>query len=297
MNICIIGTPRSRSTFFVDSLKEEYNLKNWYEHYDIGNLAKLGLRELVLINKENTIEGKTNKKFEIYQNFIKSSTNELLADKEFNGNVIKFWGRHVVPVLHKRPEKMIFDNKHYESNKNKLLSNRFIYNLEDFNPYIVTDFSNHFQLQKYNKLYILDRNILDSMSSLVYSIFLDKRIYQKNIISDIKLLRNLKETPPKLNVDTNLPWVKFGIFELAVVHHIEKYLLDNQITYTKISYDEIPNYVKNNFPKYKEENHITVNSNLNYNELISNYDEFSEFVNKFYKQCLNRIENLGIKFT
>lgn len=252
MKILIIGPHRSRSTYLQEIISSNYNIINIGENWKFvsGNFHYYST-----LNK--TIN---NTHFDIFQ-------------QKFKFNVEKDFKNDFVSKLF--PRMLIF-------------APNLITDLSSYNYKIITNLTYYLNIKKFDKIYFLERNLVDGCCSWIYGHKIDQFIF-----------RNINTLQEKINLNSSIfidyqnnPILKFYIFECALVEHLNHFLIREKIKFIKLNYDDIPVYVANNFSKVKSN---TLETKFDYSTLITNYNDVEKFVSKFYLECLEHVKQ--IKFT
>jgi hypothetical protein len=291
-NICVIGTPRTRSTYLTFALQEHYKIQNYFEIYDVKNYSFFTPNQLLRVHRE-----KANKNHVINKIFVENLTNTTKRIfKEDVSYVIKLFSRSLITKYDSNEDWVV--NKHRADT-----ASRYIDNLSTYRPTVITNVSEILRLHEYTDYYYIYRDITETLASMEYAMQTGNFIFTAINGNTGKEMveKYYKRGLQVLDIDYDSPRIKFYIFEVALSNFLEKYLIAKNLKYTKLSYDEIPNYVEKNLTNYKKENVIGTkidieHSNNDYKQLISNYSELESFSKDFYQQCLKHIENLGIEF-
>lgn len=247
MNILLVSRPRTRSTLLINALTQFYNLENKDESYKFCHGKLSNL----------TID---NSRFEIFSNCIKVSTEENFKQNNF---AIKLFPRMLIP-------------NSYEIQLLDFFNLRFINNLSYFT-----------NIRKYDKVYFLTRDIVDSVCSWAYSNYIGTFNFYDNETLQLKK-QQIKPIEINLLNDSSL---KFYILECAIQNHLNIFLEQN-IEYTILNYNDIPDYVKTNLIGYSSK---TLDAQLSYCELIRNYSEIEKQIIEYYDLCYNKIKNICFK--
>lgn len=165
------------------------------------------------------------------------------------------------------------------------MSEHSIDNLETYKLKIITNVSYVTNIKKYDTIFYLTRNLLDSVCSWAYGNHIDYFNFRDKEMLELKLNQFPKLT---INIE-NDSLLKFYLMESAILTHWKSYLLHNNIKFTELDYNQIPNYVNDNCPSIQSK---TIDSKLNYQEIILNYSELQGFIDHFYKVCLEKTQDL-----
>lgn len=185
--------------------------------------------------------------------FLRQVTSELFNTK---GCVIKLFARHIITLTH--------------SAKILTKTNNLAYKLID-------DISSVFRIDDYDHIYIMNRNLMDAAMSFAYGKQTGNMLYLLNDpVKDKKV--EIKENA--------LAELNYFLLESIVIEQLQLFLNSNY-NCINLDYSEAVNYVESNFAdqksSYKE-------SNYNYKDLISNYNEIEDHITKFRKS----LEETGI---
>lgn len=248
MRIGLISRGRTYSTAIGQSLAHMYNLKNLSENY-------LTVHEIIRknFNKSDTKEPVLNLFKEKFLNY----TNNLFTNENF---VCKLW-----------PNMLMFIDYHSVNS----LENNFEKIISTIEKSIIFEISKYWQLQKYDKLFFLDRNLKISTVSWVYIKKIKRSHLYKN--SKNKLLPEIKLE----NYEFNL--ARRYILDYCIQQRIKDFLIKQKLPFIEIH---------ENHKKYINQNvTTTLENNTDYNSLISNYNDIEILINEWYPICLEKTKD------
>lgn len=137
------------------------------------------------------------------------------------------------------------------------------------------DLINHFKLDKYDQIYFLNRkNVHDNIISFLFGMQ-TKMLYSEDqipLLSKHKKIKKLSYDPLNLKI-----LVSKNMLMPFYLNQLKKIGLP----FIELDYEDIPNYVSEHFPNVQTE---YVESNINYKELICNYDETVGEIEKYKKE-------------
>lgn len=247
MKILVICRPRTRSTFLINALSSFYNLENKDENYKFCHKKF----------NHNLVD---NNRFTLFQNCIKLTTQNYFKEDNF---IIKLFPRMLT------------------------ISNYEIDSVDEYNFKHINDLSYFTNINKYDKVYFLSRNLVDSVCSWAYGNFINHFNFY-----NIKDFQETLSMNLSLEIDLNNdPILKFYIFE-AVILDCWKSFLDRNINFTTLDYSDIPEYVTNNLGNIV---HTTIETKFDYKNLISNYGSLETEIQNYYDICYNKVKNILFK--
>lgn len=249
MKTLLICRPRTRSTVLIDALSKFYNL------IDLDENQKFSISKF----QNSTINSDMEEDyFSIFQGQFKQHVQKNFKNDNF---AIKLYPR------------MLTMSKHT------------ITDLNTYNLKIITDLSYFTNIKKYDSVFYLTRDLIDSVCSWAYGNHIDYYNFR-----DQTTLQSKREQFPKLTIDIEQDGeLKFYMLEAAILQHWKSYLIKNNIPYTELDYTEIPEYVTKTCPNIQSK---TIDSKLNYQEIITNYNELEQYINNFYEVCLEKTQHL-----
>lgn len=247
MKILIVCRPRTRSTLLINSLSDFYNLNNKDENYKFCH----GKLSHALIDDT---------RFSLFENCIKSTTQNNFYEDNF---VIKLFPRFLI------------------------LNTMEIDSLEEYNLKIIEDLSYYISFNKYNQVYFLNRDLVDSVCSWAYGNYINTFNFYDNITH-----KNIFDQNLKLHIDINHNSIlKFYILETAILN-CWKTFLNNNIQHISLDYNDIPTYISTNFQNIVSK---SIDNKFNYKELIVNYNNLEKDIFRYYTQCYNKVKNIIFK--
>lgn len=157
--------------------------------------------------------------------------------------------------------------------------------LENYKLKLIENLTYFTNIRKYDKVYFLNRNLVDSICSWAYGNYINCFNFY-----DSQTFISTTQHLPLLNIDLNTDNIlKFYILESAILSSWKKFIDSNNISHITLDYDDIPDYIKNNFDNTTSN---TIYGNLNYKKLITNYSLLEEQVLNYYNLCLQKVNNL-----
>jgi len=244
MKIIILGTLRTRSSYLLNALSKNYNLKDKWEPYE----------DLMREKTHKTLRNDPDSVWPIYKKATIEMTENFMREDNF---VLK-----------------LFSHAFFNSNKIEweLMKGRsFILDSND-----MLDLDTHFNLSHYDSIYFLTRK--DYVNNVCSYLFGEntKLLYTVRERNIIKLYRR------PMFLHYKKLHLQIMIIKNMLMEVFEKKLIETSLPYTKLDYDDVPNYVKNTFPNITND---FVETNFDYKSLIKNYD-----------QIVNIIEEEKLKF-
>lgn len=243
MNILAICRLRTRSTYFLQSLCNYYNLTNRNESYfEIPTLYSCSLQ---YANRHPIFYKKHQDQWTNYSRKLQEQTLQNFAKDNFG---IKLFSK----MLSSHP--LFLD----ETQLDKVQ--------------IVDNIANIFRFDLYNQIYFLDRNLLESVASYVYSLRIGKSIYKPNDY--------IKNQPIQFSNKINST-VNSYILDYIIQQKVKTILDEQNISYTYIDYKDIPIFLE----AYNQNNrpNLSIDTKRNYAELITNYEELVDYTNNIYE--------------
>lgn len=246
MKIIILAHLRTRSSFLLSALCNRFALENKWEPYEaiFRNVTNRGFR------KEPEII------WPIYQEETTKFTAELMEQDNFVVKLFShaFFNSNII-------EWACMKNKPFNLEKNDIL-----------------DLENNFQISNYDKIYFLTRHdYINNVCSYLFGNAITKLLWFEKEKNAIKMY----DRPMFLHYD------KLSLQSMVIKNMLmpvyEQKLIDTKLPYTKLDYEDIPNYVETELLGAKSD---FVESKYNYKNLIKNYD-----------QLVNEIEEQRLRFT
>jgi len=204
MNVLVICRLRTRSTYFLKTICDYYDLHNYNEDY--FTLPSSYSCALQYNNAHNSIFDKRNQeKWKKYIQKFEDRTNYYFSQSNFG---IKLFSK----MISSHPLFLYHD---------KFQDIKMIPNIEKICMF-----------ESYDNIYFLDRDLFDSVSSYVYSLQVGKSIYYKNDKGKV------------VSFTENLyPNVNSYILDYLIQQKIKKILYSNNIPCTYLDYHEIPDFL------------------------------------------------------
>lgn len=252
MKIAIIGMTRTRSSFLLDVMCRAYNAENLFEHYGKNTPDKFVHK---FIKKDENIIWKK------YQLEAKKETDYLFSNYES-------FGTKIFPALF-----MNF-NKMFINVSNKPLS-------YSFDKTDLMDLNLYFNLNQYDKVVLLHRdNLTDLLCSHWYAVQINKFLHVKE---DKEQIVHYKPKSKLYLTTANEIVLKAGINSYLTLKHIPAYLDKLGIKYDQVEYNEVPEYVKKNYPQVES---MFVDTEFDYRNGILNYKELEKEIEKYLNICI-----------
>lgn len=239
MKIGIISRGRTRSTAIINSIATNLNLPNKSEIYFQAH--DKFIKQFSLLHKLDQ-----NNQLNVFGQKIDQITNSLFENENF---ICKIWPSMLIMTPHQLSNDLIntvYKNTLFEANK-------------------------YIRLSEYDQLYFIDRNILLSTLSWVYS--KKTRIFHKHKNQD------LVYEPIDLTA-SDYDRAKFYILEYCLQQKLKHYLIENNIPFTDISDTNYKEYTIDSLLLMEEHN-------VDYESLISNSKELIEFISYTHDECIN----------
>lgn len=248
MKVLIVCRPRTRSTLLIDALSKYHNLEDKDENYKFC----FGKVHFGIVNDDMY--------YNLFMGYIKTATQNNFKQDNF---AIKLYPRMMTFSQHK------------------------INNLDDYQLKIIPNLTYFTNIRKYDKVYFLTRNLIDSICSWAYGNHINYYNFR-----DHETLISKTSTVPNLTIDLdNDPELKFYILESAILDVWKKFL-DDHISHTTLDYYDLPNYVSNTYPNIVNK---TIDSKLDYTKIITNYHDLEEKINNYYQLCYEKVKNIPFR--
>lgn len=155
------------------------------------------------------------------------------------------------------------------------------YKISDLKSYqlsIINDLSYFYNLKKYDKIFFIDRELVESVYSYAYSNHINIFNFR-----DQKILNEYSKNREPVFIDfKSKDHLRFCVLEKAILDVWYNSLLELNIKFTTLGYNDIPKFISDNYPNIITS---TLNNTFNYKTLISNYDECSSHILEFYDEC------------
>lgn len=260
MKFLILGRPRCRTSFMGDVFRSQFNAPNFHESFDNTDQIKNQIIRAKLAkadNLENTIQ-------HILKKHYIDVTNNVFKTEH---SVIKFFPRYIV-----YPKNNILQQ--FNSHKD------YPYYIKDYsNPQfsIINDYIQVFQLEKYDEILFLNRDLLNSTLSYIFNIF----ITHIPLYSSDNQVKFFKQKNVVTSIDKTLfPYINFYVYEYILQKQIKQDLIDLGIKFTELDYDQCLPYVENRFGKIPKVRFS--DPKFDYSQIITNYSEIKSYVNAVY---------------
>lgn len=262
MKILIYCQPRTRSSFLLDVLCKHYNLKNYFEPY--SNVLNPSYHKTFNKSPDNV--------FQKYKQNGKDITEELKITDNFGVklfavccyNYYKFAG------IAARNAAIFPDKNTGTMNQNSII---------DDSPLEKKDLINvidHYNLDMYDKIYVLHRDEVQRLASNLHATYHDRFIFRTEDSGFLKLYNTENKSLPKFE-----DWkIKAKILETVIFKYNVELLKKRYKNLTILDYEDVPKYVKENYPNIVSEHQET---NFDYKSLRK-YDQLEELVKQYERQ-------------
>jgi hypothetical protein len=257
MKVGIISNQRTRSSYILDCLTKQHSLFNFGEKL-FNDQVVLFRTKLFSANKENNIHW-TKYKQNLPQMIDTVFEADRFAVKIFPAQLMNLKAKTDLPDAASR------DN--------------FFLDPEN----IILDIG-QLRFDRYDTLYLLDRDITDACCSFVYASMTNQWLF----------FDKAKADSVRRPVTCNLSPLDYfsldlHLISLLMIPYFESYLTENNIAYTKVMFDDIPDFVKNACPEVKSG---YVDAEFDYRELMTNYAEVCDYVSKRVTSIKPRLDEL-----
>lgn len=245
MKILVYGSPRTRSSYLLDVLCQNYNLANYFEPYGIQMVDEIKTRipfHKLHIELWDAFKQKTK------DMTLALSKQDNFGCKFFSGNLVN-WVNYTPNVLNPNPD------------YTKLTKDEFI-DAFDFHG-----------INMYDQIFFTYReNLADQYCSYQHaeqhSTFLFKQGQEKLA----------KIYAPKSKAITYTYFdLKFWVFSAIVFDVFTEQIIKRKNNVTVLEYNQIPDYVKTNFPNITSK---LVENCYDYKLTITNYNQIFDDVSK-----------------
>jgi hypothetical protein len=254
MRILLLSMARTRSSVLIDALSKKYQVPNLYEKY--SECGPDTVSKLVLFKKPENLWQK-------FKTETRKKTDEFMLQDSF---AIKLFVGNILNDYQVNPK--------YNKNPNWSITNDSFLDLETY-----------FDVSKYDQIYILNReNITDVLCSYWHA--LNKNLF---LTDNEKVAAKL--TPKgviNINDNVRLYFIKTYIIYKKYLNDVADYLDNKNIKYTKLDYDDVPNYLKENFTDIKLS---TIDTNYDYKNSFENYKAFQQEVDLLEKEMNYEYKN------
>lgn len=242
MKVVVLGMLRTRSSFLLSTICNNYNLQDKWEPYEKLTRDVTGANfnkspdNLWLRYKEKTIE----------------FTSKLMSENNFGLKLFShgFFNSYKI-------ENCICKNQQIRLDSSDML-----------------DLEKHLQISNYNKVFFLTRNnYVDNICSYLFGLN-TKMLFEK----EQALLINFYNKPILINYD-KLHFQSM-IIKQMLMRVFEGKIIEYKIPYTKLDYQEVPHYITSNFPN-TETDFIETKFDYkklikNYDQIINEIEEQKE---------------------
>lgn len=253
MRIAIFTMTRTRSSFLLDTLCQYYKIQNHFEYYNNTYSSET-------FNSFYKIRSKMI--FEKFSSTKKQETKDLFTWPSFG---IKIFPHNFVGFIR--------ENSSFQPNKKT-------YPL--FIKENVLDLIEYFNLDQYDKIYILNRKeVVDNIISQLYALQIGKFL----LTTSDKHRSNQLKPNGELYLTTNNNYVhRSRIYCHLFLKYLPRYFDKLNIRYKELDYDDVPLYIEKNYPSIKSQ---FVDTEFDYKNGITNYSEIKKEIEIFYNECLN----------
>lgn len=258
MKILVITKPRTRSSFLCSALSNYYDIKNYHEPFNFIEQEFVELRtRFGLLKKKLHLQDLVN-----YQK-------KNLTQKIKNLNVEESYVCKLMP-------------------RNILFSYRgtVIREEQPFEHEIYLNFNEILKIQDYDKVYFLNRDVIDSSISFIFAQSINSFLFANQSDLNYQKKKNQKMIVSQHGLDL----ISFVVYECVLLEKIKEFLDKEKIPYTYIDYVECTEYVRKNLNCNKP--NMYLESNFNYKELIENYSECVKHIENKYKEFKNQLKYL-----
>ena len=140
MHILVIGKPRCRTSYLTSAMVNKYNISyNYHEDYNYNFNFNEYIERVKLIKSCPDIQHVYEKQL----NHLETITEKVFSQ---NNGIIKLFPRHIISHLGDK---------------------RKIYSYKDFNYKIVSNISKTLRLDKFNQIFLLDRELPNAAISYI----------------------------------------------------------------------------------------------------------------------------------
>lgn len=253
MKIIIIGTLRTRSSYLLDTLSQEYNLEDKWEPYD--DLFRKKTNGMLKNLPENV--------WPEYKKAAQEMTEKFMQQDNF---ILKVFSHAFFNTV--KAEWNLMRNKPFTLDKaNDLL-----------------DLETHLNISKYNHIYFLTRkDYINNICSYLFGQYTNTLLYTAKERHGIKF-----QNRPMI-VRYNKLFIQLLIIQNMFLKVFEKKLVETSLPYVKLDYDEVPNYVLSNFPNIVNK---FIETKFDYKSIIKNYDEIVNVIEEEKIKFQPLIDNL-----
>ena len=247
MRIILLSMPRTRSSVLIDGLSKKYKVPNLYETY--RTVSPDETSKLLLFKKSTLMWSR-------FKEEAKKKTQELLDNN--SSYAVKLFPINIFNDYQYNPQ--------FTKHPNWNISRDSLLDLEE-----------HFQISKYDQIYLLQRdNIVDNICSYMYAF--TTNFFLTESADKAKTM----QPRGKVNLTTSKYYTaKCFILYKKYLDYIQIYLDKKNLSYTKLEYNTVPEFISDHFADVKLD---TVDTNYDYKNFIKNYDEIAELVYKIERE-------------
>lgn len=256
MHVLVIGKPRSRTSFLTSALINKFNIShNHHENFNYNFNYNDYLEKLALTKSNPNIEDVYKKQLRHLENI----TEQVFAE---NNGIIKIFPRHIISHLGEK---------------------RKIYSYKDFTFKVMLNVSEIFQLNKYNKILLLNRDLQDSAISYIVGKITGQALFTE---SDKLISDQIANTAITITKD-HIPQLNYYIFEYIVYEDLYNFIKNNYDC-TLLHYDTVVKYVSEDL---KISDNFYVNPKFNYSKIVTNYSDIVQYCNSKREEYLSLYSN------
>lgn len=242
MKIAVISMTRTRSSYLLDVLAKNYQIPNLYEYYKTINPDTFKTKCIGVSSKEV---------WDRYRKQTLETTDKLFLEN--SSFVVKIFP---ITVLN-------------------YFSNQQGYSKDD-----VLDLIKFYKINEYDRVFLLTRNnITDLVCSHLYAMQ-TQFLFSKDDLAKIEYFNPSRKKKVSLS-NQDLKFFHSRIDQHLFLEHVHLYLEKHKIAYTKLDYDNIKGYAKENFPTIQSD---LVESNFNYSKYLSNYKDIEKQIESLLDQ-------------
>lgn len=271
MNILIIGKPRARTSYLGKCLSSNYKLEYLSEPYDPSAYMNIFYQRLKLLKSKNY----ENVLYDKQTEWLKGVTKSIFGTDNF---VAKLFPRHITVDTSSLENYKFWDkpDSRYDS----------IPDPSSYKFKIITNLSEILQLKKFDKLYFIERNLIDSPISFAYSL----RINQFGF-SDNNKINEVKKKYSKITLtERDIPFINYLVFEHVLLLKIKKFIESNYAC-TFLTYDNVVNHINSNLNEHLDID--LIDPNFNYKEIITNYSEIEKHIHQVYDIFYPKLDDVN----
>lgn len=265
MKILVISRPRCRTSFLCESASLFYNIPNLHEDYDyIMERYKIDYQRYFLLKKTPSLK-------ELNQNLL-SHVNFINNKIQQQNGVIKFFPRHLLSYFFTNVgSHMSFDD------------------IKTFSYICETNITESFNLKMYDKIILLERDLLESAISYANGIQTKKMLF-----FNAKEFKYELKKVPKISIDNQVfKNINFYIFEYFMYLQLKNYINNNFENVETLTYDTCTEYVKKHYNNQDQVKYI--DTKFNYADKIINYNELKSYILNTVEQYSILVPNFDFK--